>query len=419
MERVIAVTAYERNSENNIKEKTEEFVSLIEAADAEVVIQVEQALQKMHPATVIGSGKVDAIKAMISPHAIDAVCFNVELSGSQIRNLEEALGCKIIDRTHVILDIFANRASDREGKLQVKLAQLRYRLPRLTGYRSYLSRTGGGIGTRGPGEQQLETDRRHIQREMQQIKRALSGAEKTRRIKSGRRRRGPLPVVALIGYTNAGKSTVLNGLHALGGGPEKKEVSARNRLFETLSTAHRHAVLPGGASYVLMDTVGFVSDLPTEFIEAFQSTLEEIVHADLILHVIDGSSETIELQIDTTMDMLRRLDSIGIPRMTLINKTDRIDSEYSIADKRLPNRLWISAKQEADIRRVAEKIESMLYPEGAYVWHVPYARQEDFLRRFHHMDFFTVDYEAEGARFCAYLTNSQKARLKRWEREER
>lgn len=151
MERVIAVTAYERNSENNIKEKTEEFVSLIEAADAEVVIQVEQALQKMHPATVIGSGKVDAIKAMISPHAIDAVCFNVELSGSQIRNLEEALGCKIIDRTHVILDIFANRASDREGKLQVKLAQLRYRLPRLTGYRSYLSRTGGGIGTRGPG----------------------------------------------------------------------------------------------------------------------------------------------------------------------------------------------------------------------------------------------------------------------------
>lgn len=417
MERVIAVNAYEREQDANIVEKTEEFVSLLEAAGAEVVIIVEQALRRIHPATVIGKGKVEEIKRLIQPHEIQTVCFNVELSGSQIRNLENSLECKVIDRTHVILDIFANRATDREGKLQVKLAQLQYRLPRLVGYRSYLSRTGGGIGTRGPGEQQLDTDRRHIEREMQQIRRALQISENTRRIKGGRRRRGSLPAVALIGYTNAGKSTLLNGLYQLGGGREDKRVSARNRLFETLGTSHRNATLPGGSPYLLMDTVGFVSDLPTEFVEAFQSTLEEIVHADLILHVIDGSSPTLDLQVETTMDLLRRLESIAIPRLTLINKVDRMEEEIILGDKRLPNCMWISAKNPGDIVRVANRIEHMLYPEGPIRWQVSFSRQQDFLRKFRDITFHSVDYDGEGAHYSAYLTKGQRDRLRRWQAE--
>lgn len=417
MERVIAVSAYERDTDAATEEKTEEFVSLLKAADADVVMIVEQALRRVHPATVIGRGKVEEIREMIEPHEIDAVCFNVELSGSQIRNLEHALECKVIDRTHVILDIFASRATDREGKLQVKLAQLSYRLPRLVGYRSYLSRTGGGIGTRGPGEQQLDTDRRHIEREMQQIRRALKTTETTRRTKGGRRRRGPLPAVALIGYTNAGKSTLLNGLYELGGGRADKTVAARNRLFETLGTSHRNSVLPGGAPYLLMDTVGFVSDLPTEFIEAFQSTLEEIVHADLIVHVIDGSSRTLELQIQTTMDLLRRLDSISIPRLTVINKTDRMKEGEMIADPRLVNRMWISARKKEDVRAVAKRIEDMLFPGGPVSWSVPFHAQQDFLRKFRDLNFQQVEYDAAGATYCAYLTKEERQRLKRWRAE--
>lgn len=414
LERVIAVAAFEKDKEPYIEEKIEEFVSLLEAADADVVLVVEQSLRRIQPATVIGRGKVEEIRSMIEPHEIDAVCFNIELSGSQIRNLESVLACKVIDRTHVILDIFANRATDREGKLQVKLAQLQYRLPRLVGYRSYLSRTGGGIGTRGPGEQQLDTDRRHIEREMQQIRRALEVSENTRRIKGRRRRRGAMPAVAVIGYTNAGKSTLMNGLYALGGGRDDKEVSARNRLFETLGTAHRNATLPGGSEYLLMDTVGFVSDLPTEFVEAFQSTLEEIVHADLIIHVIDGSSKTLELQIRTTMELLRRLDSIGIPRLTLINKVDRMDENEVLPDLRLPNRMWISARKHEDIVRVAQAVEQMLYPDGPTSWHVPFSKQQEFLQKFREIPIHTVDYDNEGATYRAYLTTGQKERLARW-----
>ncbi len=414
MERVIAVGVHTRTHDPYTIEKMEEFTQLVEAAGAEVVMIVEQTVRQIHPSVVLGKGKVEEISSLVELHEIDAVCFNVELTGSQIRNLEKELSCKVIDRTNVILDIFAQRATEREGKLQVKLAQLSYRLPRLVGFRSYLSRTGGGIGTRGPGEQQLDTDRRHIEREMQQIKNALATTEKTRRIKSGRRKRSDTPIVALLGYTNAGKSTVMNGLLSLGSSSAEKLVSAKNQLFETLNTAHRRATLPNGADYILMDTVGFVSDLPTEFIAAFQSTLEEVMNADLIVHVIDGSSETLEIQIRTTLEMLKQLEALHIPRLTLINKIDRIVGDTSIAEDRLPNKMWVSARDPLDIERIASQIENHLFPDGPFHWMIPFSAEADYRRAFSELRPRSMEYTEEGTTFRAFLSRSAEEKLKRW-----
>lgn len=415
MERVIAVGVQSHSDDPYQIEKMEEFTSLLEAAGAEVVLIVEQNLKQKNPATVIGSGKVEEIKELVEIHEIDAVSFNMELTGSQIRNLEKILDCKVIDRTNVILDIFAQRATEREGKLQVKLAQLSYRLPRLVGYRNYLSRTGGGIGTRGPGEQQLDTDRRHIEREMQQIRTALENTEQTRRMKSERRRRSNLPIVALLGYTNAGKSTLLNGLLEYGGKTEEKKVAAKDRLFETLSPAHRRSILPGGSEYLLMDTVGFVSDLPTEFVAAFQSTLEEVMDADLIVHVIDGSSKTVEIQIRTTIEMLKRLDALQIPRITAINKMDLVgEEEIPITDQRLPEKMWISAVDPVEVERVCRKIEEMLYPGGPVEWFVPYGKESAYQSKFSYIQPNSVSYTENGAQYVAYLRESDANRIRAW-----
>ena len=418
MERVIAVGVSTQANDPYTIEKMEEFTALLEAAGAEIVLVVEQNLKSIQPKTVIGSGKAEEIKNYVEVHEIDSVCFNLELTGSQIRNLEELFACKVIDRTNVILDIFAQRATDREGKLQVKLAQLSYRLPRLVGFRSYLSRTGGGIGTRGPGEQQLDTDRRHIEAEMQRIRTALARTEKTRRLKGERRKRSDDPVVALLGYTNAGKSTLMNGLLGLSDAEHSKLVSAEDRLFETLSPAHRRAVTPSGAPYILMDTVGFVSDLPTQFIAAFQSTLEEIVDADLIVHVVDGSSRTLEIQIRTTLEMLKDLDAIGLPRMTCVNKADRME-EPLYTDARLPEVMTISARKEEDVRAVAEKIQAMLYPDGPTTWHIPFGLEAKYRRAFPEMPVQSAEYTETGTTFTAFLSGAGKRKLARWLDSER
>ena len=289
-----------------IEDSLDELEELVYAAGGLVISRVIQKKEKIDVALYIGKGKVEEIKNYCEELDIDTVVFNNELSGAQLRNLEKFIDRKIVDRTNLILDIFANRASSKEGKLQVELAQMKYRLPRLIGYRDYLSREGGGIGTRGPGEQKLELDRRVILKEISKIEKQLREVAKSRDIKRSQRAKSNLPIVSLVGYTNAGKSTILNKLIESHEDYNKdKEVFAYDMLFATLDTSLRKARLKNGQDFLITDTVGFVDKLPTNLIEAFKGTLEEVKYSDLILHVVDFSNKNIDIQIEVTEKNIR------------------------------------------------------------------------------------------------------------------
>ena len=305
----------------DISYSMEELTALAEAAGAEVLGQMVQNLEKINSATLIGKGKVDELKELCDSMEADLVIFNDELSGMQLRNIEDAVGVKVIDRTILILDIFADRAVSREGKLQVELAQLQYRMPRLLGFGKSLSRLGGGIGTRGPGEKKLETDRRHIQRRMDDIKGELKELRATRAVQRKKREKGEIPVVALAGYTNSGKSSLMNALLALEE-REEKQVFEHDMLFATLDTAQRLITLEDGKSFILIDTVGFVDKLPHSLVDAFKSTLEEVSTADLILHVADASFPEKDFHIEVTERVLDELGAAGRNQILVFNKTD-------------------------------------------------------------------------------------------------
>lgn len=357
LEKVITVGtnigAYPHSLETSIKELAE----LVYADGAEVVGEVTQNIYKFNPKYLIGSGKVDEIKEMVELLEVDAVVFNDELSGIQVRNLEKRIKKKVIDRTNLILDIFGLRATTYEAKLQVELARLEYQLPRLLGIDGW-SRTGGGIGTRGPGEQIIETDRRRLKREIDKIKEKLEKAKKTRDTTRERRIDSNIPIVSLVGYTNAGKSTILNRLKD----EESGEVSVKNMLFETLDPSSRKARLLSGREFIISDTVGFVSKLPTKIVEAFKSTLEEIKYSDLILHVIDASSEDLEIQYNTTMAILKDIEVLDKNIITVFNKVDRVD----IYDINLPLRVmpdkkvYISALKDENMDSLLKIIEDNL-----------------------------------------------------------
>lgn len=354
-ERAISIGLEQRE---DIEGKMEELNALIEAAGAKVVDTVVQKRDRIDSRTYLGKGKIEELAHRIEDDAIDMVVVNHELSGSQLRNLEEMLQCKVVDRTNLILDIFALRADTLEGKLQVELAQLEYRLPRIIGFSDYLSRTGGGIGTRGPGEQKLETDRRHIQREIHRIRRDLKEMEKQRSLTRERRNASPLPIVALLGYTNAGKSSLMNRLI-----DSDEEVYVEDMLFASLDTSMRQASLPSGQRYLLSDTVGFVSDLPTQLVEAFKSTLEELEDADLLLHVVDVSHEDLDLQIETTFSLLKEMKLMDRPVLTVYNKRDLLEEERYVQHEDVDDAILISAHNPKDILRLQEKIESILAEE--------------------------------------------------------
>lgn len=329
----------------------EELASLTDTANGEVKLQVTQKRERPDNSTYIGRGKVEELKPLIDELEIDVIIFNSELSPSQMRNLNNELKVRIIDRTQLILDIFAQRAKSREGKLQVELAQLEYLLPRLTGIGTELSRLGGGIGTRGPGETQLETDRRHIRNRIQDIKNQLAVVVEHRNRYRQRRKRNKSFQVALIGYTNAGKSTLFNRL-------TDAESYEEDKLFATLDPLTRRMVLPSGYKVLLSDTVGFIEDLPTTLVAAFRSTLEEVSEADLLLHVVDSANPDYYQHELTVSKIMAELHAENLPMLTLYNKIDAKHPEFIPLAK--GEVLQISAFKESDRFSVKRKIEEIM-----------------------------------------------------------
>lgn len=378
MERVLIVGIELDSDTIDINTSMDELEELVKAANGVVISRVIQKKEGIHPAHFVGKGKAEEIKNYCQELDISTVVFNDELSGAQLRNLEEIIDRKIVDRTNLILDIFANRATTKEGKLQVKLAQMKYRLPRLIGFRDYLSREGGGIGTRGPGEQKLETDRRHILREIDNIEKQLKEIEKVRSVKRKQREDSNLPIVALVGYTNAGKSTLLNRIIEFNDESDvSKQVYVEDMLFATLDTSLRRAKLNNGQVFLVTDTVGFVSKLPTRLIEAFKGTLEEVKYADLLLHVVDASNKDLDIQIKTTMDILKDLDVLDKPMITIFNKMDKVDIQNLIYDVNyVDKKIFISAKKNTNLDKLSLMIEENLPQEFRRVTiRVPYDKQ--------------------------------------------
>lgn len=330
-----------------------ELGELVQTAGAEVVGIAVQNRENIHPGTYVGTGKLQEIRQMFTElHATGIVCDD-ELSPAQLRNMEEALDCKIMDRTLIILDIFAARASTSEGKIQVELAQLRYRLTRLTGLGTSLSRLGGGIGTRGPGEKKLEMDRRLIKTRLSQLKRELREVQQHRDITRSHRSRNRMKVAAIVGYTNAGKSTLLNKL-------TNANVLEEDKLFATLDPTTRNWKLDSGQELLLTDTVGFIRKLPHHLIEAFRSTLEEAKYADFIIHVVDASNPQREKQMHILYETLQNLGITGKKIITLFNKQDKVEHEEILRDFRADKTLKISAVTGQGMEELKNVMEEVL-----------------------------------------------------------
>ena len=329
----------------------EELFELVKSAGAEPMISVTQNLQKPETGTFVGTGKLQEIAETCEQQEIDLLVFDSELSPTQIKNIETATDVRVIDRTTLILDIFAQRARSKEGKLQVELAQLKYMLPRLTGKGIAMSRLGGGIGTRGPGETKLETDRRHIRRRMETLKDELAEVEKHRNMLRKRREKDGVITCAIVGYTNAGKSTLMNCLTDAG-------VLAQDKLFATLDPTSRALKLPSGVTVMMIDTVGLVRRLPHHLVEAFRSTLEEAAQSDIILNVCDASSEEARTHMKVTTDLLESLGCGGTPIITVLNKCDLIDNSTLAQDFKVC--IKISAKEGTGIDDLLAAIDENL-----------------------------------------------------------
>ncbi|CCL06031.1 Putative GTP-binding protein, HflX type [Clostridioides difficile CD002] len=373
-------TIVKKNDDIDTSESMEELKELTKAAGAEVVGSLIQNKHSVDAAYYIGKGKVEEIRAYSDSLDATLVIFNDELSGAQIRNIENVVGRKVIDRTTLILDIFAQRAFSKEGKLQVELAQLKYRLPRLYGMGGEMSRTGAGIGTRGPGEQKLEIDKRHILNKAADIRRELKEVKKNRETQRVKRLKSNIPIVALVGYTNAGKSTLLNELIKTHKDYEQeKEVFVKDMLFATLDVTLRKALLPNKKEFLVVDTVGFVSKLPHDLVEAFKATLEEVQYADLILHVIDATNTSYELQKSTTEGVLKELGVNDKKHILVYNKVDKL--ELDIYPKSQEDIVYISAKQGINMDKLLNMIEIALM-ENTYSVSLmlPYERGDIFSR---------------------------------------
>lgn len=328
-----------------------ELHQLVQTAGGTVVATMTQKRKYIEPSTYIGAGKLEELVRVSEETDADVIIFNDELTSSQVRNITRQTNVSVIDRTQLILDIFAQRAQSREGKLQVELAQLTYLLPRLAGQGLALSRLGGGIGTRGPGETQLETDRRHIRRRMDEIKRQLNIIVQHRERYRERRKQNDVVQLALVGYTNAGKSTLLNKL-------AHSDTLSEDKLFATLDPMTRKVTLPSGLVVLVSDTVGFIQNLPTTLIAAFRSTLEELTHADLLLHVVDSSNPNYIEHERTVQSLISELDASSIPQLVIYNKIDQKDAHFFPISKE--KMIEISALRDEHIDKLKRTIEDCL-----------------------------------------------------------
>ena len=378
----------------DISYSMEELAGLAEADGVAVAGQMIQSLERPNTATLIGKGKVEELAELCRNMEADMVIFNDELSGVQLRNLEEALEVRVIDRTILILDIFADRAVSREGKLQVELAQLQYRMPRLTGFGRSLSRLGGGIGTRGPGEKKLETDRRHIAGRIDDIKAELARIGKTRQVQRSGREKSQIPVVALMGYTNSGKSAIMNRLLQLSE-REDKTVSSQNMLFATLDTQHRKITLEQGSEFILIDTVGFVSRLPHSLVEAFKSTLEEVRYADLLIHVVDSSYENRDFYMEVTNKVIEQIGAGDKDQIVAYNKMDIAKSvPLDVSGHEV---VYLSAKTGENINVLVEKIREKIFGGRVEMTLlIPYQRGDITSYLCENAQIFSMEYEEEG-----------------------
>ncbi len=378
-------------AERSTEESMEELASLVETAGGEAAASLLQQRAAPDPRSFIGSGKAAELKELIANADCDLAVFDNELTPSQMRVLSEELGVRVLDRSGLILDIFAQRARTREGKLQVELAQYEYLLPRLTGMWTHLVRqtaSGGSspIGTRGPGETQLETDRRHIRRRIQKLREELEQVRKVRSVQRRRRERNAMPVVAIVGYTNAGKSTLLNRLTG-------SSIEANDRLFDTLDTTTRRLKLDEAQEVLLSDTVGFIRKLPTHLVEAFKATLEELQYADVLLHVADVTSPDLDVQVGVVEELIGRLGAGQTPRVMVYNKCDRFVGELP----RGADTVCISARTGEGTKELVDKIAEVLGRRSRRVRvALPYARAGvlDTLRR--EAAVLDVEYTEEG-----------------------
>ena len=351
-ERVILV-GVSTSDHDDTEKSLDELAELVATAGAEVVGRVIQNLDQVHAGTYVGKGKLDEIKDLIWEMEATGIICDDELSPIQLGNMEDALDTKVMDRTLIILDIFAGRASTNEGKIQVELAQLKYRQSRLTGLGKSLSRLGGGIGTRGPGEKKLEMDRRLIRDRIAQLNRELKDVKRHREVTREQRNRNKIPVVAIVGYTNAGKSTLLNTLTGAG-------VLEEDKLFATLDPTTRNLRLPSKQEVLLTDTVGFIRKLPHHLIEAFRSTLEEAKYADIILHVVDASNPQVDEQMHIVYETLMNLEVKNKPIITAFNKQDKVEGESILRDFHADHIVRISAKHGDGLDKLQDTIEEVL-----------------------------------------------------------
>jgi len=366
-ERAVLVGVGHGIDESNL----DELAALADSAGAEPVARVVQARSDPDPATFVGKGKIEEVHRVVHANDAAAVILDDELSPGQLRTLEDRLGVKVIDRTALILDIFALHARSREGKVQVELAQLNYLLPRLRGWGEAMSRLGGGIGTRGPGETKLEVDRQHIKRRISKLRRDIKDLARTRDVKRARRERSGVPQIAIAGYTNAGKSTLMNAL-------TQADALVADQLFATLDPTTRRIALPGGREATLSDTVGFVSKLPHDLVEAFRSTLEEVTRASLLLHVADASSGEVQQQVDAVRGVLAEIGAGAIPEVLALNKADLLsEGDRERAARRFPDAVMISALTGEGLEALVERAATVLpRPPVEVTVLVPFGRDE-------------------------------------------
>ncbi len=388
----------------------QELEGLCEAAGGQVVGSVRQRLPKPYRSTYIGPGKVEEIKAYVADTGADVVVVDTELSGTQIKNLEEAWEARVVDRTQLILDIFARRAQTREGQLQVELAQLSYMLPRLMSVYTKFERQRGGIGMRGPGETQLESDRRRVNKRISKLKEDIEDVKRHRVLQRESRARHPYPVVAIVGYTSAGKSTLMNRL-------TDANVLADAMPFATLDPTTRRIDMPDGFSFFLVDTVGFIRNLPTELVAAFRATLEEVLHADLLLHIVDVANPSWELQVDAVMETIADLGAEGVPLVTVFNKIDALD-DPTIARELVsswPGSVAISAKDGTGIPDLLDAVVKASHGGMSLVKAlVPYDQNALVEACYKFGRVIKKDYRDEGVYLEAELVPEMQAKLARY-----